>query len=152
MDEENMVSFACVGNSGPSIEIEGNNVKSVGDIQLLDMEGFNPESIYIHKKETTYCLAVNPKRAECGNGFHEAGEECDDGNEVNNDECSNECTIVNNEPVCEEYETGYATSVTTSSQGLRKNGTAVLPERSITSSVLGAPNGIGSPASGFYSM
>ena len=36
----------------------------------------------------------------CGNGKVEEGEECDDGNTVDNDACSNECEICPPPPVC----------------------------------------------------
>jgi cysteine-rich repeat protein len=36
---------------------------------------------------------------ECGNGVPEAGEECDDGDEDQNDGCTNACTICGNEIV-----------------------------------------------------
>ena len=40
--------------------------------------------------QTTYgCV---PARV-CGNGIKEAGEECDDGNKINGDGCSNQCTM-----------------------------------------------------------
>lgn len=48
--------------------------------------------------------------------------------------------------------TFWASAVVNSSQGLRKNGTPVLPERSDPNDVLGVPDGIGSPASGFFSL
>src|SRR3990167_25572 len=46
----------------------------------------------------------------------------------------------------------FAAKVVTSSQGDRKDGTNVLPERSDPTNALGAPDGIGSPASGFFSL
>jgi hypothetical protein len=46
----------------------------------------------------------------------------------------------------------FASSVAASAQGLRNNGSAVLPERISAGDVTGAPDGIGSPASGFYSL
>ena len=36
---------------------------------------------------------VNPTAPYCGNGMMDAGEECDDGNAVNNDACNNGCGI-----------------------------------------------------------
>ena len=36
----------------------------------------------------------------CGNGILEEGEECDDGNDTNDDDCSNECVVNTTEPVC----------------------------------------------------
>ena len=46
----------------------------------------------------------------------------------------------------------FAAKVVTSSQGDRKDGTNVLPERSDPTNALGVPDGIGSPASGFFSL
>lgn len=48
--------------------------------------------------------------------------------------------------------TFWAANVVSSNQGNRKNGTDVLPERSNPLDTLGAPNGIGSPASGFFAL
>jgi cysteine-rich repeat protein len=39
------------------------------------------------------CNNVSNPSPRCGNGIVEAGEECDDGNNNNNDGCSNQCTI-----------------------------------------------------------
>lgn len=46
----------------------------------------------------------------------------------------------------------FAAKVVSSSQGDRKDGSNVLPERSDPSKALGSPDGIGSPASGFFSL
>lgn len=46
----------------------------------------------------------------------------------------------------------WAYNVETSDQGDRKNGTSVLPERSDPNDTLGHYDGVGSPASGFYSL
>jgi len=46
----------------------------------------------------------------------------------------------------------WSTSIMTASQGLRKDGSPVLPLRSIPASVLGTPNATTNPDSGFYSL
>ena len=35
----------------------------------------------------------DPPEPECGNGFVEPGEQCDDGNDIDDDDCNNECLI-----------------------------------------------------------
>jgi cysteine-rich repeat protein len=39
-----------------------------------------------------------PPLKDCGNGMPDPGERCDDGNDVNNDACSNQCTVNVNAP------------------------------------------------------
>lgn len=56
------------------------------------------------------------------------------------------------ESFCSELGEVWAVSVASSSQGTRKDGTSVLPERSNPDDVLGIPDGVGSPASGFFSL
>jgi len=56
------------------------------------------------------------------------------------------------ESFCTEIGEVWAASVFSPSQGKRKDGTSVLPERSNPNSVLGVPDGVGSPASGFFSL
>lgn len=67
---------------------------------------------------------------------------------------SNNVLSVATESFCTPTDGGpfWASSVISSSQGLRKNGTPVLPERSDPNDALGAPNGVGNPASGFFSL
>src|SRR3989338_5456842 len=48
--------------------------------------------------------------------------------------------------------TFWASTVISSSQGLRKNGTPVLSERSDPNDALDSPDGVGNPASGFFSL
>ncbi|MFC1722163.1 hypothetical protein ACFL0C_00770 [Patescibacteria group bacterium] len=49
-------------------------------------------------------------------------------------------------------EDAWAQGVVSSEQGLRKNGTAILAQRSILSNVLGEPDGDGSAGTGFFSL
>lgn len=55
---------------------------------------------------------------------------------------------------CEDCETEevWADSVEEENQALRQNGTPVLPERSDPTDALGIPDGVGNPASGFFSL
>jgi len=48
--------------------------------------------------ETYYCVAFNAlvQGPECGDGHVDSGEQCDDGNDINTDDCRNDCTL----PVC----------------------------------------------------
>src|SRR5262249_47826547 len=41
--------------------------------------------------DSSSSTGFNPPDGDCGNGFVDEGEECDDGNDVDDDECSNEC-------------------------------------------------------------
>ena len=38
-------------------------------------------------------MCVNPAGGFCGNGVTEEGEQCDDGNDIDTDACSNSCTV-----------------------------------------------------------
>ncbi|MBN2016055.1 DUF4215 domain-containing protein [Candidatus Dojkabacteria bacterium] len=42
---------------------------------------------------TYYCVGFNVHEPSCGDGILHPGEECDDGNQNNDDECRNDCTI-----------------------------------------------------------
>jgi cysteine-rich repeat protein len=53
----------------------------------------NYDSIYNPVYDNTYyCIAFNVLAPYCPNGVVDPGEECDDGNMINNDECRNDCT------------------------------------------------------------
>lgn len=55
---------------------------STGAAESSSSEGPAPESS---------SSSTGPEDGVCGNGVHEVGESCDDGNDVNNDGCSNDC-------------------------------------------------------------
>lgn len=66
-------------NSPPSSESNEDNTSQT-DTNDKEPEQNNPDTIDYEIPET------------CGNGTIEEGEECDDGNKVNNDSCTNSCT------------------------------------------------------------
>ncbi|MBN2094648.1 MAG: VWA domain-containing protein [Candidatus Aenigmarchaeota archaeon] len=47
----------------------------------------------IQQRHNENFLCVPGTEPVCGNGILEQGEECDDGNDVNDDECRNDCTL-----------------------------------------------------------
>ena len=71
--------------------------------------------------------------------------------DLTDNEDKEETTVVDLPSRCEQG-VRWATSISGATQGLRKNGTAVLPARSIPASVLGVPNATTGPDSGFYSL
>ncbi|MFH1444204.1 MAG: DUF4215 domain-containing protein [Candidatus Peregrinibacteria bacterium] len=56
------------------------------------------KACYVTRNGSPTCLSINSSNPswyrcrDCGNGRPDAGEECDDGNTVNGDACTNECT------------------------------------------------------------
>ncbi len=66
-----------------------------------DCDDNNPNTDDICVKPGTkesYCSNIEL----CGNGILNSGEQCDDGNKVNGDGCSSQCTIEHDELTCEE--------------------------------------------------
>ena len=73
-----------------------------------------------HACEPESGCVTTPVAECCGNGIKEGGEECDDGNQVNGDDCSSNCQdaagscfadwkvgVPSNDPQCTVQETGY---------------------------------------------
>jgi len=79
----------------------------------------------------------------CGNDILEGEEECDDGNITDGDGCSASCNL---EPLCNEFVNDYVNEVLLNTQGMRKDGSGVLPVRSNPSDVLGLPDGVTTPS------
>jgi cysteine-rich repeat protein len=59
---------------------------AAGETYYIFVDGYNVEA-------GPYTLNVRFLPKGCGNGFVEAGEECDDGNAIDDDWCRNNCTI-----------------------------------------------------------
>jgi cysteine-rich repeat protein len=71
-----------------------------GYCSLLTVTGLSPGTYYVEVRRSTagattfdYTLQVTLQLAVCGNGIVELSEQCDDGNTVNGDGCTNLCKL-----------------------------------------------------------
>jgi cysteine-rich repeat protein len=81
----------------PSSELACNDaVELGGDGVELEAEAANPYYIFVDgytSESGPYTVNVELRPKGCGNAFLEPGEECDDGNGVDEDWCRNDCTF-----------------------------------------------------------
>lgn len=69
-------------------------VKLRQPLATLDSEASNPEKVVISRQQIQQGVLQQKRKSVCGNGILEKEEQCDDGNVLNDDGCSELCILV----------------------------------------------------------